>query len=147
VRSLKIQPSPRIALHRPQPSHAIAGAITNMASSLSHQCQLKLLRREYLQLVEIEHIRWPDGALLKTADAQAWIYEKLIDRDKLQSPPPERYQVRFLKKLVGMIEIAIEDPEEEVGTLTPFSFCIISRHTQSRHIYTQARFPSIICTY
>ncbi|KAF2497503.1 hypothetical protein BU16DRAFT_605982 [Lophium mytilinum] len=85
-----------------------------MASSVSQQGQLDLLRREYLQLVEIEHIRWPDAALLKTADTQAWIYEKLIDRDMLQSPPPDRYQVRFLKSLVSKIESAIEDPEEEV---------------------------------
>ncbi|KAF2808857.1 uncharacterized protein BDZ99DRAFT_389894 [Mytilinidion resinicola] len=93
-----------------------------MASSVSQQRQLDLLRREYLQLVEIEHIRWPDGALLKTADTQAWIYENLIDRDKLQSSPPDRYQVRFLKSLVSKIESAIEDPEEEVRHYLHFLF-------------------------
>ncbi|OCK81091.1 hypothetical protein K432DRAFT_296320 [Lepidopterella palustris CBS 459.81] len=74
---------------------------------------VNLLRRQYFQLVDLEHLQWPNSEFLKKVDVQAWIYQNLFDEGKLQSPPPIRYQARVLKQLVSRIEGAIVDPEED----------------------------------
>ncbi|EKG12161.1 Nicotinamide N-methyltransferase putative [Macrophomina phaseolina MS6] len=58
-------------------------------------------------------MRWPEAEFLKRAEVQAWLFEEMFDRDSIQYPPPERYQVRVLKQLVSVIENAIDDPEED----------------------------------
>lgn len=76
--------------------------------------QLRLLCRQYFQLVDLESLRWPDTQVLKRPEVQAWLYGHLFDRDAVPSPPSERYQLRVLKQLISRIESAIEDPQEDV---------------------------------
>lgn len=75
---------------------------------------LRVLRRQYLQLVEPHQLRWPDSAPLKAPHTQAWIYAEMFDVERIMYPPPEPYQLRVLKLLVSKLEQAIEDPEEDV---------------------------------
>lgn len=62
----------------------------------------------------MERLKWPDANILKTSAVQTWIYENLFDQDAVRSRPPGRYQFRVLKKLVSIIEGAIDDPGEDV---------------------------------
>ncbi|KAI1780288.1 putative methyltransferase-domain-containing protein [Hypoxylon cercidicola] len=75
--------------------------------------QLLLLRRQYLQLFEPDFLAWPPSKFLKGADVQIWLYKNLFDPTRNSRIPPERYQMRVLKKLVDKIEKAIEDPDED----------------------------------
>lgn len=82
---------------------------------LTHTTQgnLSVLRRQYFQVVSLERLKWPDANILKTSAVQTWIYENLFDQDAVRSRPPGRYQFRVLKKLVSIIEGAIDDPGED----------------------------------
>ena len=73
------------------------------------------LRRQYLQLTDPEELALPHKELLKLPDTQAQIYNEIFDESKHTYLPPERYRYRVLKRLVGAIEDAIQDPEEDVG--------------------------------
>lgn len=75
---------------------------------------LRVFRAQYFQLLDPTQMRWPEAEFLKRAEVQAWLFEEMFDRDSIQYPPPERYQVRVLKQLVSVIENAIDDPEEDV---------------------------------
>ncbi|KAI1815766.1 S-adenosyl-L-methionine-dependent methyltransferase [Poronia punctata] len=87
--------------------------------------QLKLFRRQYLQLFQPEFLAWPHPQLLRRGDVQDWIFKNLFeeadekqknsDNDKARRRhlPPERYQLRVLRSLVARIEKAIQDPEED----------------------------------
>lgn len=77
--------------------------------------QLRLLRRQYLQLFEPDFLAWPNPQLLRRADAQAWLFKHLFDEDRNRRLPPERYQLRVLRPLIARIEKSIEDPDEDVG--------------------------------
>ncbi|KAJ5056653.1 putative methyltransferase-domain-containing protein [Bipolaris maydis] len=76
--------------------------------------QLRVLQRQYFQLVEPQQLRWPDDATLKRPLVQAWLFGNLFDPSKISSPPPARYQLRVLKELVGKLERSMTDPEEDV---------------------------------
>ena len=76
--------------------------------------QLRILQRQYFQLVEPQQLRWPDEATLKKPQVQAWVFANLLDPTRITSPTPARYQLRFLKELVGRLERSITDPEEDV---------------------------------
>lgn len=73
------------------------------------------LRRQYLQLTDPEELALPRKEILKLPDTQAQIYHDIFDESKHTHLPPERYRYRVLKRLVGAIEDAIQDPEEDVG--------------------------------
>ncbi|KAI1761576.1 putative methyltransferase-domain-containing protein [Hypoxylon sp. FL1150] len=75
--------------------------------------QLFLLRRQYLQLFEPDFLAWPPSKFLKDYDVQKWLHRNLFDPTRNSRLPPERYQMRVLKQLVGKIENAIEDPYED----------------------------------
>lgn len=51
---------------------------------------------------------FPDGSLLREDGVQAVLYRRLFD-GALAHPPPPRYQLRVLKRLVSRIEQSIED--------------------------------------
>lgn len=110
---------------------------------LTHAIQgsLRILRRQYFQIVDLARLKWPNADVLKTSEAQAWIYENLFDQNTVKSRPPGRYQFRVLKKLVSIIEGAIDNPEEDVCRLR-FSFLLYSIFAaMDRH------FSKYICTY
>ncbi|KAF2027597.1 hypothetical protein EK21DRAFT_71607 [Setomelanomma holmii] len=95
---------------------------------------LRILQRQYFQLVEPHQFRWPEDASLKRPDIQAWIFTNMFDLSKVKSPPPDRYQLRVLKLLVAKLERSIIDPEEDVrpplsyyGTAKLFNHFNISR--------------------
>ncbi|KAK3068111.1 hypothetical protein LTR53_014574 [Teratosphaeriaceae sp. CCFEE 6253] len=75
--------------------------------------QLVLFRRQYLQLVEPDFLAWPPKQLLREPSAQAWLYRRLFDTERIERLPPDRYQLRVLKVLLAKIEASIEDPEED----------------------------------
>ncbi|OMP85796.1 hypothetical protein BK809_0002007 [Diplodia seriata] len=74
---------------------------------------LEVFRAQYFQLLDPAQLRWPEAQLLKRPDVQAWLFAKMFDRDSIQYPPPERFQMRVLKRLVSTIEKAIDNPEED----------------------------------
>ena len=76
---------------------------------------LGLFQRQYLQLVEPEHLAWPDQQELRLPKTQAWIYDNMFNHDLMEYPPPDRYQLRVLKQLSARLEEAVEDPDEDVG--------------------------------
>ncbi|KAF4301264.1 putative Nicotinamide N-methyltransferase [Botryosphaeria dothidea] len=84
-----------------------------MKASPNEMQALHIFRAQYFQLSDPAQMRWPEAQLLKRPEAQAWLFEEMFDRDSIQYPPPERYQVRVLKQLVSVIENAIDDPEED----------------------------------
>ncbi|KAF1927389.1 uncharacterized protein M421DRAFT_101795 [Didymella exigua CBS 183.55] len=75
--------------------------------------QLRILQRQYLQLVEPYHLRWLDARVLTRPEVQAWIFLRMFDASSIKSPPPERYQLRVLKLLIAKLERSIVDPEED----------------------------------
>jgi hypothetical protein len=76
--------------------------------------QLRILQRQYFQLVEPQQLRWLDDAILKLPEVQSWLFQHLFDTANITSPPPDRYQLRVLKLLISKLERAITDPEEDV---------------------------------
>ncbi|KAJ4986439.1 hypothetical protein SVAN01_08131 [Stagonosporopsis vannaccii] len=76
--------------------------------------QLRILQRQYLQLVDPSQLRWPNAQVLKKPEVQAWIFSHMFDNTTVKSPPPERYQLRVLKLLISKLERSIVDPEEDV---------------------------------
>lgn len=87
---------------------------------------LKVLQRQYFQLVEPHQLRWPGNSILKSPDVQSWMYSNMFDANITQSPPPDRYQLRILKMLISKLERSIETPEEDVRLpfLSLFSYSI-----------------------
>ncbi|KAF1834894.1 hypothetical protein BDW02DRAFT_316006 [Decorospora gaudefroyi] len=75
--------------------------------------QLRILLRQYFQLVEPHQLRWPDDSILKAPEVQSWFFENLFDTANITSPPPDRYQLRILKQLIAKLERSINDPEED----------------------------------
>lgn len=84
--------------------------------------QLRILQRQYLQLVDPSQLRWPDSQVLKSSEVQSWIFQHMFDESSVKSPPPERYQLRVLKLLISKLERSIVDPEEDVRFPVSSSF-------------------------
>lgn len=82
--------------------------------NLRNVSQLRILQRQYFQLVEPHLLRWPDDATLKVPEVQSWLFINLFDTDRIASPPPDRYQHRVLKVLISKLEASINDTEEDV---------------------------------
>lgn len=80
--------------------------------------QIRLFRRQYLQLLDAHNLTWPSPDTLRSSQAQEWIYENLFQTDHVDHfLPPERYRLRILKLLMSKIETSIVDPEEDVRVL------------------------------
>lgn len=89
-------------------------------ASLSHgEHELELFTRQVLQLVDPKELQWPSSDSLRSVVVQSRIYQKLFQSEH---PPPERYQLRVLKKLLSLIEESIVDPDEDVGCKACFHF-------------------------
>ena len=95
--------------------------------------QLQLFRRQYLQLLDIQHLTWPSLDHLRNYNVQQWLYENCFQESDKHVLPPERYRLRILKPLLARIEKAIVDPEEDVSvdySFFVFSFAIINPSSQ-----------------
>lgn len=80
---------------------------------LSHsEDELQIFKRQVLQLVDPNELQWPAKDALRSLNVQSRIYQRLFQSEH---PPPERYQLRVLKKLLNLIEESIVDPDEDVG--------------------------------
>ncbi|KAL1305943.1 hypothetical protein AAFC00_004084 [Neodothiora populina] len=73
--------------------------------------RIRLFRRQYLQLLDQQHITWPSAEHLRNANVQEWLFEQCFTGYAFL--PPARYQLRVLKTLVAKVEDAIVDPEED----------------------------------
>ena len=89
---------------------------------------VELLRRQYQQLLEPEKLDIPPSAIMRKPQVQVQIYETMFKEGGLSFPPPDRYKLRVLKKLLESMEKAIEDPEEDVGCphISTFLFSVFS---------------------
>ncbi|KAI0891156.1 putative methyltransferase-domain-containing protein [Annulohypoxylon nitens] len=63
--------------------------------------------RQYLQLER--DLDYPSSTLLREADVQESLYNRIFADGVLDYPPPPRYQLRVLKELTSRIEASIED--------------------------------------
>lgn len=79
---------------------------------------LERFKRQYFQLLELSELDWPSEDDVRPIDRQAWLYDNMFDSDKSPYLPPERYRMRVLKQLLGVIERANQDPDEDVGINT-----------------------------
>ena len=73
-----------------------------------------ILARQYLQLVDPDQLFIPEHETIRRPEIQAQIFESMFQEGCVLYPPPDRYKIRFLKKLVDSMEQAITDPEEDV---------------------------------
>ena len=76
--------------------------------------QTELFRRQYLQLQDPSRLVLPLPEELKKPKTQAFFFDSMFRDGCLNFPPPDHYKIRVLKRLVGAIEEAIEDSEEDV---------------------------------
>ncbi|MCJ1236722.1 hypothetical protein MMC14_004704 [Varicellaria rhodocarpa] len=72
-----------------------------------------LLRREYIQLLEPDKVTIPAPNLIRVPHVQRQIFQSIFQEGSLAFPPPDRYKLRVLKKLIESMERAIKDPEED----------------------------------
>ena len=84
---------------------------------ISSDLRLKIFRRQYFQMLDLQHIIWPPAECLRKYKVQQWIFSQMFDLDSVSYPPPERYRLRILKPLLAQIEDSIVDPEEDVRRL------------------------------
>lgn len=91
-----------------------------MMMMLTNIAPVELLKRQYLQLTDPQELALPRKDILRLPDIQAQIYDEIFDESNITYAPPERYRFRVLKRLVRALEDAIEDPEEDVGSLPLF---------------------------
>jgi hypothetical protein len=82
--------------------------------------ELEIFKRQYLQLVDVKHLRWPSDTTLRHSDSQSWLYHELFEQSTSKYLLPERYQLRVLKLLFERIEHSVQDPEEDVGAFLLF---------------------------
>ena len=75
---------------------------------------VELLRRQYLQMLDHEQLTLPTIKMIKQPKVQAEIYDTIFREGCLPFPPPARYQLRVLKRLIKLLEMAVTDPEEDV---------------------------------
>ncbi|KAL8858295.1 MAG: hypothetical protein Q9178_005158 [Gyalolechia marmorata] len=76
-----------------------------------NQLQLEIFRRKYLQMLDPDEIAYPMEWFIKLPEVQKWIYENIFNRKNVPIYLP--YAFRILKKLLFILEAAIEDPEED----------------------------------
>lgn len=77
-----------------------------MSAGADADPQLVLFQRQYLQLFEPDFLAWPPLALLRNADAPAWLDRYLFDAARVPHPPPAAYQLRVLRTLVDRVRRA-----------------------------------------
>ena len=90
-----------------------------MERNEEHLRVLNLFRNQYLQLIDVRGLAWPDSHSIPLAAhwVQEWLFNNLFNNDQIRYLPPPRYQLRVLKELTSWIEQAIQDPNEEVGAV------------------------------
>ena len=101
--------------------------------------EVDLLKRQYLQLIEPDQLSIPALEGMRKPGLQARIFQSMFEEGSIAYPPPDRYKIRVLKKLIDCMEKAIIDPEEDVGfpcfLLQLFLACMFASAARCRSIY------------
>lgn len=106
--------------------------MTEPFTSSGQQPQLTIFRRRYLQMEDPDEIEFPSRELVKSPTVQAWLFQNMFDEDRHPFLPHARYRYRVLKKLITILEEAMDDPEEDVrmfilrSTMSKVCFLIFS---------------------
>ncbi|KAL8766041.1 MAG: hypothetical protein Q9209_007070 [Squamulea sp. 1 TL-2023] len=79
-------------------------------------------------MLDPEEITYPMDSLIKLPKVQQWIYDNMFNRENVSIYPP--YAFRVLKKLLFILEAAIEDPEED-EILDDLANCFASMLTKT----------------
>lgn len=84
---------------------------------------VRLLRRQYLQLVEPSAFSFPTSpSILHSPGFQSALYIALFAPAAVPNPPPERYTTRVLKRLIALLSSVPESAsgiEQEVPVISP----------------------------
>lgn len=77
---------------------------------------------QYNQQVPAPQLPLPSGTTLLHPATQSTIYERMFNKDNPQAwpLPPVGYRMRVLKMILGRLEEAIVNPEEDVRPSFPF---------------------------
>jgi hypothetical protein len=75
---------------------------------------LEIFRRQYLQLIPASRLRYPPSGVLKRIQVQNWLFSNLFDDNAVQHVAPPAYRLQVLKKLLGQIEAAFVDADQDV---------------------------------
>ncbi|KAI4123436.1 MAG: hypothetical protein LQ338_005265 [Usnochroma carphineum] len=107
------------------------------------QLQLEIFRRKYLQMEDPLEINYPAKEVIKPPAAQAWLVENLFNKRNLKYLPTARYTYRVMKKLLSILEDAMEDPEEdEISDDLISCFCeILAKAEQDEMESVQEKCP------
>ena len=91
--------------------------------------RLRTFRNQYHQQLDIDQLSFPSPDILRSAEIQDQVFHYFFDPDICSLHPPLLYRRQVLKELLGRIEQAVVDPEEDVGE--PISMhralCLLSR--------------------
>ena len=79
-----------------------------------HLGSLELLRRQYLQLIPSDLMILPCSRTLVAPENQSFIFERMFNLHTIDHPPPDRYRLRVLKKIIAHIEEGLQDPDQDV---------------------------------
>jgi len=73
---------------------------------MSAEEAIRLLKYQYLQLVDPKALQLPPSGVLKRPEVQEAIYATIFCcPTAAEHPPPARYTVRVLKRLMTLIEV------------------------------------------
>ncbi|KAL8750154.1 MAG: hypothetical protein Q9199_007250 [Rusavskia elegans] len=78
-----------------------------------NQLQLEMFRRKYLQMLDPDEINYPMEWFIKLPTTQKWIFDHMFNPEKMKVLPYPPYAFRILKKLLSVLEAAMDDPEED----------------------------------
>ncbi len=85
------------------------------AAMTNGQWPLEMFKRKYLHMEDPHEITFPPKELVKSPAAQRWMVDNMFDRRRIKYLPTARYTFRVMKKLLSILEEAMEDPEEDVS--------------------------------
>ena len=76
--------------------------------------QIERLRRQYLQLINPQDLCLPSLHALKFPQVQHELYTRVVSHAEQRFSPPQRYEFRVMKRLMGLLEASFEDPDQDV---------------------------------
>jgi hypothetical protein len=76
------------------------------------QKSLRILRNQYFQNVPIKEMQWPAPQILKDWDIQNFLFHQLFGANAFTNREPSKdYQLRFVKRLVALLESAVGEDD------------------------------------
>lgn len=85
-------------------------------------------------------IKYPAKELIKPLAAQVWLLDNLFNKRRLKHLPTARYTYRIMKKLLSMLEEAMENPKEDVSITVVTPSCLLL-YTSFNHARQLTRGP------